>query len=133
MNSMRGAKIDANHCHSYYDINTRKHECGTESVWRRVSPRNGKPGNTIKRMSFMVTFNTVHNNLGIERVKEAIVFFLLPTKKREANQVGELLLSYLKDHAVGLYNFLMAGAVNSLTAIRVPAGTRNSRPVGFLR
>ncbi len=24
-------------------------------------------------------------------------------------------------------------AVNSLTAIRVPAGTKNSRPVGFLR
>ncbi len=34
MNSMRGAKIDANHCHSYYDIDTRKHEYGTESVWR---------------------------------------------------------------------------------------------------
>jgi hypothetical protein len=24
-------------------------------------------------------------------------------------------------------------ALNSLTAIRVPAGTKNSRPVGFLR
>ncbi len=33
-------------------------------------------------------------------------------KKREANQGGELLLSYLKDHAVGLYDFLMARAVN---------------------
>ena len=112
MNYMRGAKIDANHCCSYYDINTRKHEFGTENVWRRMSPRNGKPGNTIKRMSFVVTFNTVHNNLGIERVKEAIDFFFFTMKKREANQVGELLLSYLKDHAVGLYDFLMAGAVN---------------------
>ena len=112
MNSMRGAKIDANHCCSYYDINTRKHEFGTENAWRRMSARNGKPGNTIKRMSFVVTFNTVHNNLGIERVKEAIEFFFFTMKKREANQVGELLLSYLKDHAVGLYDFLMAGAVN---------------------
>ena len=112
MNSMRGAKIDANHCCSYYDINTRKHEFGTENTWRRMSPKNGKPGNTIKRMSFVVTFNTVHNNLGIERVKEAIDFFFFTMKKREANQVGELLLSYLKDHAVGLYDFLMAGAVN---------------------
>jgi hypothetical protein len=33
-------------------------------------------------------------------------------KEREANQVGEFLLSYLKDHDVGLYDFLMVGAVN---------------------
>jgi hypothetical protein len=114
MNSMRGAKIDADQCHSYYDINTRKHEYGTESVWHCMSSRNGKPGNTIKRMSFVVTFNTVHNNLGIdiERVKEVIDFFFFTMKKCEANQVGELLLGYLKDHAVGLYNFLLAGAVN---------------------
>ncbi len=112
MNSMRGAKFDVNHCHSYYDINTRKHGYGTENVWRCMSPRNRKPGNTIKRMSFVVTFNTVHNKIGIEKVKEAIDFFLFTMKKCEANQVDELLLSYLKDHAVGLYDFLMAGAVN---------------------
>ncbi len=63
-------------------------------------------------MSFVVTFNTGHNNLSIERVKEAIDFFFFMMKKCKANQVGELLLSYLKDHAVGLYNFLMAGAID---------------------
>ncbi len=74
MNSMMGAKIDVNHCHSFHDINTRKHEYGMESVWHCMAPKHGKPGNTIKRLSFVLTFNTVHNNVGIDKVKEAINF-----------------------------------------------------------
>jgi len=109
MNSMKGSKVDLNHCHSYYKINTRKHEFGSESVWRRLAPKNGKSGNTIKRMSFVLSFDTVHNNLGIDRVKDAIDLFLFLMKKRETNQVGELLLNHLKDHAVGLYDHLLAG------------------------
>jgi hypothetical protein len=60
----------------------------------------------------VLTFNTVHNNVGIDKVKEAINFFLFTMKKHETNHVDELLLSHLRDHAVGLYNFLMTGAVN---------------------
>jgi hypothetical protein len=33
-------------------------------------------------------------------------------KKRETNQVGELLLDHLKDHAVGLYDHLLSKAGN---------------------
>jgi hypothetical protein len=112
MNSMKGSKVDLNHCHSYYEINTRKHEFGSESVWRRLAPKNGKSGNTIKRMSFVLSFDTVHNNLGIDKVKDAIELFLFSMKKRDTNQVGELLLNHLKDHAVGLYDHLLAGTGN---------------------
>jgi hypothetical protein len=42
MNSVKGSKVDLNHCHSYYEINTRKHEFGLESVWRCLAPKNGK-------------------------------------------------------------------------------------------
>jgi hypothetical protein len=31
-----------------------------------LAPKNGKSGNTIKRMSFVLSFDTVHNNLGID-------------------------------------------------------------------
>ena len=88
MNSMKGSKVDLNHCHSYYEINTRKHEFGSESVWRRLAPKNGKSGNTIKRMSFVLSLDTVHNNLGIDKVKDASELFLFSMKKCETNQVG---------------------------------------------
>ena len=109
MNSMKGSKVDLNHCHSYYEINTRKHEFGSESVWRRLAPKNGKKGNTIKWLSFVLSFDTVHNNLGIDKVKDAVKFFMFSMKKRESNQVGELLLDHIKDHAVGLYDHLLSG------------------------
>jgi hypothetical protein len=56
-----------------------------------VAPKNGKIGNTIKTMSFVLSFDTVHNNLGIDKVKEAIKFFLFTMKKRGSKQVGKLL------------------------------------------
>ena len=112
MNSMRGAKIDANHCCSYYDINTRKHEFGSESVWRRLPPKNGKSGNTIKRMSFVVTYDTKIGSNGFLIVRDAIDFLTFSMKKREKNPVGVLLLDHLKDHAQGLYNHLMNGSLS---------------------
>jgi hypothetical protein len=63
-------------------------------------------------MSFVLSFDTAHNNLGIDKVKEAIELFLFLMKKRETNQVGELLMNHLKDHAVGLYDHLLAGTGN---------------------
>jgi hypothetical protein len=63
-------------------------------------------------MSFVLSLNTVHNNLGLDKVKDAVELFLFLIKKCETNQVGELLLNHLRDHAVGLYNHLMAGSVN---------------------
>ncbi len=59
-----------------------------------------------------MSFDTVHNNLGIDKVKEAIKFFLFTMNKRESHQVGKLLLDHLKDHAVGLYDHLLTGTGN---------------------
>jgi hypothetical protein len=112
MNSMKGSKVDLDHCHSYCEINTRKHEISSESVWCCLAPKSGKSGNTIKRMTFVLSFDTVHNNLGIDKVKEANKFFLFIMKKRETNQVGKLLLDYLKDHAAGLYDHLLSDTGN---------------------
>ena len=95
----------------YYEINKRKHKFGSESVWHHLAPKNGKSWNTIKRMSLVLFFDNVHNNLGVEKVKDAIELFLfsMTMKKRETNQVGELLLNHFKDHAVGLFDHLLAG------------------------
>jgi hypothetical protein len=75
-----------------------------------LAPKNGKIGSTIKRMSFVLSFDTAHNNHGIDKVKDAIEFFLFTMKKRETIQAGELLLDHLKDHAVGLYDHLLSKA-----------------------
>jgi len=112
LNSVKNAKIDTNHCLSYTEINIRKNEFGKESLWRRLAPKNGKIGNTIKRMSFVVTVDTKLGNNGFLVVKEAIDFLTFSMKKREKNPVGVLLLDYLKDNAQGLYNHLMNGSVS---------------------
>lgn len=112
LNSVKNAKIDTNHCLSYTEINIRKHEFGNESLWRRLAPKNGKIGNTIKRMSFVVTVDTKLGKNGFVIVKDAIDFLSFSMKKRENNPVGVLLLDYLKDNAQGLYNHLMNGSVS---------------------
>jgi hypothetical protein len=85
LNSVKNAKIDTNHCLSYTVINIRKHEFGKESLWRRLAPKNGKNGNTIKRMSFVVTVDTKLGNNGFLIVKDAIDFLTFSMKKREKN------------------------------------------------
>lgn len=110
MNSVKKDKIDTTHCLSYTQINIRKHEFGKESLWRRLAPKNGKIGNTIKRMSFVVTVDTKLGKNGFLIVKDAIDFLAFSMKKREKNPVGALLLDYLKDNAQGLYNHLMNGS-----------------------
>lgn len=112
MNLVKNAKIDTNHCHSYTEINIRKNEFGKESVWRRLPPKNGKSGNTIKRMSFVVTYDTKIGSNGFLIVRDAIDFLTFSMKKREKNPVGVLLLDHLKDHAQGLYNHLMNGSLS---------------------
>ena len=63
-------------------------------------------------MSFVLSFDTAYNNHGIDKVKDAIEFFLFTMKKRETNQVGELLLDHLEYHAVRLYDHLLSKAGN---------------------
>jgi hypothetical protein len=113
MNSVKDSKIDTNHCHSFKEINIRKHEFGKESEWRRLAPKNGKSGNTIKRRSFVVSYDTKLVNKSFLIVKDAINFLTFLMKKREKNPVGILLLDHLKDHVQGLYNHLMNGSVSN--------------------
>ena len=86
------SKIDTSHCHSYTEINIRKHEFGAENLWRCLAPKNGKSGNTIKRMSFVLSFDTKLSNKGFLMVRDALDFLFFSMKKWEKNPVGILLL-----------------------------------------
>jgi hypothetical protein len=74
-----------------------------------------KSGNTIKRMSFVLSFDTKLGNKGFLIVRDALDFLLFSMKKQSKNPVGILLLDHLKDHAQGLYNHLMNGSIRSST------------------
>ncbi len=112
MNSMKDCKIETSHCQSYTEINIRKHEFGAENLWHCLAPKNGKSGNTIKRMSFILSFDTKLGNKGFLMVGYALDFLLFSVKKRAKNPIGILLLDHLKDHAQGFYNHLMNGYVS---------------------
>ncbi len=62
-----------------------------------------EPGNTVKRLSFVLSFDDTDSSQGFEMVKDALEFLAFTMKKRETGPVGGLLLNYLKDHAEGLY------------------------------
>ncbi len=75
-------KIDTSHCQSYTEINIRKHEFGAENLWRRLAPKNGKSRNTIKRMSFVLSFDAKLGNKGFLMVRDAPDFLLFSMKKQ---------------------------------------------------
>jgi hypothetical protein len=81
-------------------------EFGNESLWLRLPPKNGKPGNTVKWLSFVLSFDDTDSSQGFEMVKDALEFLAFTMKKRETGPVGGLLLNYLKDHAEGLYRYV---------------------------
>ncbi len=112
MNSMNDSKIDTSYCQSYTEISIRKHEFGAENLWHCLAPKNGKSRNTIKRMSFVLSFDTKLGNKGFLIVRDALDFLLFSMKKQSKNPIGILLLDHLKDHAQGLYNHLMNGSVS---------------------
>jgi hypothetical protein len=85
---MKDSKIDTSHCQSYTEINIRKHEFGAENLWRRLAPKNGKSGNTIKRMSFVLFFGTKLSNKGFVMVRDAIDFIIFSMKKRAKIPLG---------------------------------------------
>jgi hypothetical protein len=112
MNSTKDSKIDTSHCQSYTEINIRTHEFGAEILWHCLAPKNGKSRNTIKRMSFVLFFDTKLSNKGFVMVRDGIDFLIFSMKKRAKNLVGILLLDHLKDHAQGLNNHLMNGSAS---------------------
>jgi len=67
---VKKTKIIAEHCNTYYEIGIRKHEFGSESLWKR---RNNK---VVKRMSFVYSCDSREGmNTGRDGVIEAIQFF----------------------------------------------------------
>ena len=108
MNSRKDTNINVEHCETYYEFNIKKVEFGNESLWLRLPPKNGKPGNTVKRLNFVLSFDGTDSDQGLEMVKDALEFLAFTMKKRETGPVGGLLLNYLKDHVEGLYKHVTA-------------------------
>jgi hypothetical protein len=72
-----------------------------------LAPKNGKSGNTVKRLSFVLSFDVMNSDQGFEMVKDAVKFLAFTMKKREKGPVGGLLLDHLKCQAPGLYRYLI--------------------------
>ena len=46
--------------------------------------KNGKPGNTVKRLSFVFSFDGTDSAQGLEMVKDALKFLAFTMKERES-------------------------------------------------
>jgi hypothetical protein len=92
--------INIGHSSSYFDVNIHKYEFGKESVWRHK-----EQSKTAKRLSFVYTCDTAYERNGKQGVIEAIKLLFMSMKKREINPIGPLVLEYLKDHALALYEY----------------------------
>ena len=90
--SETATNIDIEHCETYCEINIRNHKFGPESVWKRVQKNNGKPPQTVKRLSFVYSCDTIDEKNGKQGLHEALRFFCLSFKKRESNPVVPLIL-----------------------------------------
>jgi hypothetical protein len=94
--------IDIDHFSSYYDINIHKYDFGKESVRRHK-----EQSKTTKKLSFVYTCDTANKRNGKRGVIEAIKFLFMLMKKCEINPIGPLVLEYLKDDALTLYEYLL--------------------------
>jgi hypothetical protein len=52
-----------------------------------LPPKNGKPGNTVKRLNFVLSFDGTDSDRGIEMVKDAIEFLAFTMKKGKQIQL----------------------------------------------
>ena len=112
----RPSDIDISFCQSFYEINIRNNEFGKESIWRRKPPVRGKPGQVVKRMSFVYGCPTSSNQKGLNALFEAIKFLCFTMTAREINPVGNLLIDHLKDYHLGLFNHLTKGCDENAAA-----------------
>jgi hypothetical protein len=95
--------IDNGYCKNYYEINICQQEFGQDSIWKRVQKKNGRPPQTLKRLSFVYSCDTPEETIVKQRLNEALRFFCLSLKKRESNPVGPLILDHIRNHADWLY------------------------------
>jgi hypothetical protein len=98
--------INISFCQSFYEINIRKNEFGKESVWHCKPPKNGIPGQVVKRLSFVYGCSTSNVAKGMIAFVEAIKFLCFTMKLCEHNPVGSLLIENLKEYHQGLFNHL---------------------------
>ena len=82
LNSRNDTSINVEHCETYYEFNIKKMEFGNESLWLRLPPKNGKPGNTVKRLSFVLSFDDTDSSQGLEMVQDALEFLAFTMKKK---------------------------------------------------
>jgi hypothetical protein len=104
--------IDIGHCETYCEINIRQKEFGTDSIWKHVQKNNGRPPQTVKRLSFVYSCDTTKETLGKQGLNEALTFFCLSFKKRISNPVGPLILDHIKNHVDYLYKVIVPDARN---------------------
>jgi hypothetical protein len=107
LSEIETTNIDIGHCETYYEINICQHEFGPDSIWKRVQKNNGRPPQTVKRLSFVYSCDTTEETFGKQGLNEALRFFCLSFKKHESNPVAPLILDHIKNHAEGLYKYLM--------------------------
>ncbi len=55
----------------------------------------------------MYSCDTTEESIGKQGLNEALRFFCLSFKKRESNPFGSLIFDHIKNHAEGLYKYLM--------------------------
>jgi len=87
LNSRKDTSINVEHCETYYEFNIKKVEFGNESLWLRLPPKNGKPGNTVKRLNFVLSFDGTDSDQGLEMVKDALEFLAFTMKKGKQVQL----------------------------------------------
>ncbi len=80
--------IDIGHCETYYDINIRQQEFGPASIWKRVQKNNGRPPQTVKRLSFVYSCDTTEETIGKQGLNEALRFFCLSFKSVNPTQLA---------------------------------------------
>ncbi len=85
---VKKSSIDIGHCKTNYEINISQHEFGQDNSWRCHTSRQGKPSQTVYRITFVYTCDTKKEQLGKQCVTEAVRFFFLSLKKPQSNPVG---------------------------------------------
>ncbi len=86
MNSRKNISINVEHFETYYEFNIKKVKFRNESLWLHLPP-NGKSGNTVKRLTFVLSFDVTDSDRGLEMVKDAIEFLAFGIKKEKKVQL----------------------------------------------
>ncbi len=82
------SNIDIGHCETYYEINIHQQEFGPDSIWKRVQKNNGRPPQTVKRLSFVYSCDTTEETIGKQGLNEALRFFCLSFKSVNPTQLA---------------------------------------------